>query len=71
MNGPDHYEEAEHLLNSTQDQAGNYQNSPNLTAALTHAVLALAAATALNDTDPDGPIPGAAGTISTTGPSPR
>lgn len=54
MHGPDHYEAAEHLLDSTQDQAGNHQASPNLTAALVHAVLALAAATALNDTDPNG-----------------
>ncbi|MDH6122033.1 hypothetical protein ABH930_006375 [Kitasatospora sp. GAS204A] len=54
MNGPDHYQEAERLIDSTQDQAGNYENSPNLAAALAHAVLALAAATALNDTDPNG-----------------
>lgn len=54
MHGPDHYQRAEELLNDSEDQIGNYEDTPNLTAALAHAVLALAAATALNDTDPNG-----------------
>jgi hypothetical protein len=45
MTGPEHYEEAERLLDSARDEIDSHEPSANLTAALVHAVLALAAAT--------------------------
>lgn len=55
MTGPDHYREAEDLLNSAEnEQTGSDTERYFLGAAQVHATLALAAATALNNHDPNG-----------------
>lgn len=60
MTGPDHYEAAQRLLRQIDPDPACNDITVSLTAALTHAVLALAAATALNDHDPHGDgMPGA------------
>ena len=49
MNGPDHYREAERILNKERyDRVYDRDDIPDLLLALTHAVLGLAAATALS-----------------------
>ncbi|MFE5215985.1 MULTISPECIES: hypothetical protein [unclassified Streptomyces] len=53
--GPEHYEEAEQLLAAAADtDMGSDLERYRLAAAQVHATLALAAATALNDPDPNG-----------------
>lgn len=54
MTGPDHYRAAEeHLVVARKAEIGSNGERYNLAAAQVHATLALAAATALNGTEPD------------------
>ena len=54
MTGPEHYKKAEEILRAAFDESNMTEKSYLVSLAGVHATLALAAATAANDPDPDG-----------------
>lgn len=56
MTGPEHFREAERLIDQASEWLDSYADRriADLAEAQVHATLALAAATALSDTDPNG-----------------